>query len=199
MRDAILVSKGSGVKAKNPQSGGYSKQQIDALLGGVVQINSNRGWVSVDAKVRGEKFHLVNTHLEANDNGTIREDQASELAAGPAAQPKTVIVGDLNSDPASADPQSPPAFNNLLAAGFTDIGPQGSTSGHAGSRAYATAGETGALLNDSSNTATESRIDHVLTNSSKIKRKGGCGLIDKFTNGLWLSDHVFVCSTLKIK
>jgi endonuclease/exonuclease/phosphatase family metal-dependent hydrolase len=199
MRDAILVSKGSRVKAKNPQSGGYSAQRINTLLGGVVQINNNRGWVSVDAKVRGKKFHLVNTHLEADDFGTVREDQASELAAGPAAQSKTVIVGDLNSDEASADPQSPPAMQRLLAAGFADIGPQGTTSGHAGSRAYASAGETGALLNDSSNLATDSRIDRILSNSSKIKRSKGCGLIDKFQNGMWLSDHVFACSALKVK
>ena len=198
MKDAILVSKGSGVKAKNPLSGGYAAQRINALLGGLVNINNNRGWTQVRAKVRGEKFYFVNTHLEADDFGTVREDQASELGSMLSGLSKVVLVGDLNSDPRSSDPESPPAINRLIAAGFEKISGTEATSSHAGSRTYASAGETGALLNDSSNTATESNIDHIMTNSSKINKKG-CGLIDKFKNGLWLSDHVFVCAGLKIK
>ena len=198
--DAILARRGNGVNTKKSAVGNYSAQYTASLLGGAVTLPFTRGWAMTKAKVRGKTFRFVNTHLESVDDGTIREDQASELVApgGPADHPKVVLAGDLNSDPASSDPESPPAFNRLAAAGFRSImGPQ-PTSGHAGSRAYANVNETGALLNNPNNLATESRIDHILTNSNKINRKG-CGLIDKFANGLWLSDHVFVCAQLKVK
>ena len=196
MRDAILARKGT--KTRKSRSGGFTAQATLPILGGAVVFNPNRGWVSTNAKVRGKNFRFVNTHLEAFDTGTVREDQASELVAagGPATAKRTVLVGDLNSDPDSADPESPPAFLRLGGAGFRSLTGPAPTSGHGGSRAYASAAETGALITDPGNLATESRIDHILTNSSKIAGKKS-RLLDRFANGLWTSDHAGVMVNLK--
>lgn len=105
MRDAILVRKGGDVKVKNPEMGQF-KNTYDVVLGGVVPISVDRGWVSVDAKVKGgkktksAKFHFVNTHLEAFGDPMIREDQARELFAkgGPLRTNKQLVfLGDINS------------------------------------------------------------------------------------------------------
>lgn len=108
MRDVILVRKRAGmktVKIKNPQMGQF-ENTYDVLLGGVVPISVDRGWVSIDAKARGNKrkrgarLHFVNTHLEAFGDPSIREAQARELYAkgGPLRTKKQlVLVGDINS------------------------------------------------------------------------------------------------------
>ena len=108
MRDAILVRKRGGRKAlkiKNPQMGQF-ENTYDVVLGGVIPISVDRGWVSIDAKVkgnkrkRGAKFHFVNTHLESFGDPTIREAQARELFAegGPLQTKKQLVfVGDINS------------------------------------------------------------------------------------------------------
>ena len=111
MRDAILVKEGSKVKVSNPQMGHFTNR-YSVTLGGVVPVNVDRGWVSVDAKVKakknkkgrtktkGAKFHFVNAHLEAFGDPAIREAQARELfAEGGPLQTKNdlVFVGDINS------------------------------------------------------------------------------------------------------
>jgi endonuclease/exonuclease/phosphatase family metal-dependent hydrolase len=105
MRDAILVRKGSKVKVSNPQMGQF-QNLYQVNLGGALPISVKRGWVSVDAKVkgskkiRGTKFHFVDTHLESFGDPAIREAQARELFAdgGPLVTKKQVIaVGDFNS------------------------------------------------------------------------------------------------------
>ncbi len=105
MRDAILVRKGSGVKATKPDMGHFDNT-YDVVLGGVVPISVDRGWVSVDAKVaqtkktKGAKFHFVNTHLESFGDPMIRESQARELFAkgGPLrTKRQLVMLGDINS------------------------------------------------------------------------------------------------------
>lgn len=194
LRDAILARKGAGVKTKNSQSANFSPGSIATVATATGDaLGFIRGWTSTDARVRGKSFHFVNTHLESVDDLTpggitFREAQARELVAsgGPATAAPTVLVGDLNSDPASGDPLSPPAFNALVAAGFRSLTGLASTSGH------------GELLSDASDTLGESRIDHILTNSPKIKSKGS-GVIDKYSKGLWSSDHAGVFARLNIK
>ena len=117
MRDAIIARKGAGVKTSNPGLGHYSDASTLKIpvFGGATAIPFTRGWASVDANVRGKKFHFVDTHLESESVGTFREDQAAELVAagGPASQPNTVLVGDLNSDP-SIQPGSDPNADEQL-------------------------------------------------------------------------------------
>jgi hypothetical protein len=108
MRDAILVRKGGAEKANNPQTGHFSSLFTPTISG--IQVPVTRGWVSLDASAkRGKgkdvirkKFHFVNSHFEAFDDETqhpsIRAQQAAELASGPASNPKSIILGDFNSD-----------------------------------------------------------------------------------------------------
>jgi hypothetical protein len=194
VRDALIVRKGAGIKLRNTRGQSFSPTNTlsFSLLGGAVTIALQRGWVSTDANVRGMKFHLVNTHLEAENAGTFREDQASELVAGPAAQPNTVLVGDLNSDP-SIPPGSDPdtdedsniAYNRIAAAGFAPLKGSFNTFGHAE-----------ILNNPNDNTFTE-EIDWILTNSPSIRMTKSF-LLNRFANGLWTSDHGGVLSVLAI-
>jgi hypothetical protein len=189
MRDVILARKGAGVKTSNVTGANYSPGSTLALpvFGGAGTVTFTRGYVAADVNVRGKKFHLVNTHLESEDAGTIREDQAAELVAagGPATATPTVLIGDLNSDPNSADPQSPPAFLRLMAAGYRSLAGAALTSGH------------GELLNDFSNVLDGSRIDHILTNSPSIGFTTST-VLDPQGGGLWASDHGGVLSRLTV-
>jgi endonuclease/exonuclease/phosphatase family metal-dependent hydrolase len=198
MRDAIIKRKGAGVGTKNATSANFANKLSLPLFGGAATVNFTRGWTAVDAKVRGKSFRFVNTHLESESNGSIREDQAAELIApgGPATAPTTVLVGDLNSDPTreptnlpNGDGGSKIAIDRLLAAGFGFVTQTGlTTGGH------------GELLSDQGNTLGDGWIDHVLTNNpAKIKRSGNAQVIDTFANGLWNSDHGGVYVKIKGK
>jgi endonuclease/exonuclease/phosphatase family protein len=194
-QDAIIARKGAGVKTSNPASGNYKNQVVLSAFGGASQLSFNRGWTSVDAKVRGKnKVHFVDTHLEDLENGTVREDQASELIApgGPATLPNTVLVGDLNSDP-SIQPgpdlvndaaESNIAINRLTMAGFGFLSQTGPTFGH------------GQILNNPGDNTLTKRIDYVLTNSASIG-SAGTTVLNRFS-GLWQSDHVGVLTSLKV-
>jgi endonuclease/exonuclease/phosphatase family metal-dependent hydrolase len=129
MRDAILVRKGSKVKVSNPHSGVF-ENRYEVLLGGAVPIDVERGWESVEAKVKktkkrkAAKFRFVNTHLEAFGDPSIREAQARELFAdgGPLRTKKQLIfLGDINSGsrkdhigPGYTTPGDEGAYNALV-------------------------------------------------------------------------------------
>jgi endonuclease/exonuclease/phosphatase family metal-dependent hydrolase len=192
MRDAIIKRKGAGVKTRNVKGGNFSSAFQVTVFG--TQLKFTRGWIATDASVRGKKFRLVNTHLESESVGTVREDQASELVAsgGPATAPKTVLVGDLNSDPTreatnlpDGDGGSKLAIDRLFAVGFFPVEPPGFSGGH------------GELLNDLSNTLDNGRIDHILANNPSIRFRSGT-ILDPIGGGLWASDHGGVFSRLKV-
>jgi endonuclease/exonuclease/phosphatase family metal-dependent hydrolase len=194
LRDAIIVRKGAGVKIRNPQSGNYG-HVVQLPLGALGTVPFDRGWTSVQATVRGRSFHFLNTHLEDIETGTIREDQASELIGPgtPGAVNKTVLVGDLNSDPSidpgpdpvNDNPESNIAFNRLAAAGYVPL--QGS---------FNTWGHAEILNNPNDNTFTE-RIDWIMTNSPSITMRSS-RLVNAFAKGLWGSDHGGVLSVLNV-
>jgi hypothetical protein len=182
MRDAIIARKGAGVKTLGTYGGNFGNTFSVSAFG--VPIQFKRGFIVADMSVRGKKFHLVNTHLESEDAGTIREDQALELVnpGGPAAAKKTVLLGDLNSDPDGGNPQ---AYNLLAANGFRSLTGPRLTSGH------------GELLSDLGNVLDNSRIDHILTNNSSITARSFV-VLDPVGGGLWGSDHGGVLSRLAI-
>jgi endonuclease/exonuclease/phosphatase family metal-dependent hydrolase len=77
-----------------------------------------RGWNAVDLELHGARSRVVNTHLEALHEG-IRFTQASELLAGPAANPgPTILIGDFN----SGAPEPTPTYG-LLTGQFSDVWP----------------------------------------------------------------------------
>ena len=110
-----------------------------------VRVNFERGFVGVDAMVGGAPYRFVNTHLETRleSNGPearfIQSAQAAELlgtlsyyATIPGTTPpgqRTIVVGDMNSDPRDSVYPVPPGYPEFLgvppyqqfADGFTDV------------------------------------------------------------------------------
>ena len=207
MRDAILVKK--GVKTSKATSGTFNTL-LRVKVGGVINVDVTRGFAAVDAKVNGRKVHVVDSHLEAFDSaasntgsdgntypkGGIREAQAKQLIApgGPVTSKlPTVLVGDFNSDSPvhgdQVDPGDALAYRALLAGGWSE-------------RAL-TPPPFGCCLqdpnlNDPSTAGITHRVDHIMSNSKKIKFKKG-GLTTTYANGLHSSDHFGIWSRLQVK
>jgi hypothetical protein len=207
MRDAILVKK--GVKTSNASSGTFNTL-LRVKVGGVLNVDVTRGWAAVDAKVNGKKVHVVDSHFEAFDSGSsntgsdgktypkggIREAQAKQLIApgGPAtSKHPTLLIGDFNSDSPvhgdQVDPGDALAYRALLAGGWSE-------------RAF-TPPPFGCCIQDPnlsnpSNAGVTHRVDHIMSNTKKVKFKKG-GLTTTYANGLWSSDHYGVWSQLQIK
>ena len=207
MRDAILVKK--GVKTSNASSGTFGTL-LRVLVGGVLPVDVTRGWAAVDIKANGRKLHVVDSHFEAFDSGSsnqtnkgttvpkggVREAQAKELIApgGPStSKHPTLLIGDFNSDSPvhgdQVDPGDALAFRALLAGGWSE-------------RAI-TPPPFGCCVQDPnltnpSTVGVDHRVDHIMSNSKKVKFKKG-GLTTTYANGLWSSDHFGVWSQLQIK
>lgn len=178
--------KTADLKLSNAQTGAYPTALTLPTVGG--PITAHRGWVSVDVKIRGKRFRLITTHLEAF-SPLVRNPQAAELLAGPANTDLPVVaVGDFNSGPGT----DLGAYNVLLAGGFLDGWP--SANG---------AGLTCCHPNDlhtPSPTLTK-RVDLVLT-------RGGFETVsadvlgeepgDRTPSGLWPSDHAGLVATLRL-
>jgi endonuclease/exonuclease/phosphatase family metal-dependent hydrolase len=206
MRDVILARKGT-VRTSSPKSGTFDTL-LEVRPAGV-SIDVTRGWTSVDAKVGSQKFRFVNTHLEAFDNnaanhtnkgadvgnGEVRQAQASELVkvGGPAVSSLPVILlGDLNSDVKTEVKKGDAlAYRALLNAKFTE---------------RATAKPFGCCLNANvlktsgggKVTDFDHIVDHVMTNSKKVKLLSSTITGRKPVGGYWDSDHAGLFSALKV-
>lgn len=209
MRDVILVRDGGKVKVSNPKSGNFTNR-YSVILGGVVPVDVDRGWVSVDAKVKagkrtkGAKLHFVNAHLEAFGDPKIREAQARELFApgGPLQTKRQLIfVGDINSGgpldnigaPNPGDPDDPLAYNALTADfGLINLGTRQTCCYPDPDLSSATIG--GYRLDHT--------VDHVMV-KPKVKQTDSYVTGDDPSvttpGGLVSSDHGGVVSTLKLK
>ncbi len=205
MRDAILVRKGGAVKVSNPQTGHYQNLYTPSISGITVPVT--RGWVSVDAtattgkgrhKIQ-KKFHFVDTHFESFDDETvhpsIRALQAQELTEGsgpygegPAAAPKTILVGDLNSNDPGVKPGDEQAYDVVTQNGFSE-------------RSTSKPNCCVPSIFTGPASAFDHKVDHIMTNESKKKVK----LIDsvitglKQAHGLYDSDHAGLVSELALK
>lgn len=199
MRDAILVRNGAGVTFKHPKGGHFANLLVETINN--VKITVTRGWVAIDAKVRGShSFRFVDTHLEAFDPASqvpsIRALQASELVApgGPATSSLPVIlVGDLNSDDDTVEPGDQQAYRTLLGAGM---------------RERSTSKPLGCCLNSSllavgaggSIADFNHQVDHVMTRDPKeIKLKASSVTGRQPMRGFWDSDHAGLVSALYFK
>jgi endonuclease/exonuclease/phosphatase family metal-dependent hydrolase len=208
MRDAILVRKGAGIKFKNPTSGTFHTL-LQEKVGGAVTVNVTRGWNAIDVKAHGKSFHFVDTHLEAFDSqgsnttnqgttlgkGDIRAAQATELVGPGGAANSTrpvILLGDMNSDDDTVQPNGDRnAYAALTAGGFSE---------------RSTANPLGCCLNDpflvggpNSIADFDHQVDHVLTNTKKVKFVKGFVDGRAPVNGLYPSDHAALTSVLKIK
>ncbi|MBK8076067.1 MAG: hypothetical protein IPK24_10975 [Kineosporiaceae bacterium] len=100
------------------KSGNYTAQQtFTPPVPGSSPVSFDRGWASIEGSYAGERFRMVNTHLETEDFAAVQEAQTAEFLAGPARSRGAVIAtGDFNS---AADGSTTRSYA-LLTASFRD-------------------------------------------------------------------------------
>jgi endonuclease/exonuclease/phosphatase family metal-dependent hydrolase len=197
MRDVILARVDGGTHVSNPQGGHFEHPLTLSIVGTPIAVT--RGWVAVDARIRGsDPFRFVATHLEAFDpavlHPSIRALQAAELVApgGPVSGDRLVVLaGDFNSDDDTVVPDDQQAYRVLLAAGLAE---------------RTAADELSCCIESSYDLTTGSaaefdhQVDHIMTNAPEQVQ-----LLDSFAtgrtmqHGYWDSDHAGVVSVLRIR
>lgn len=180
------------LKLSNPQAGNFVTNCTfpSAALG---PTTIRRGWVAVDAKIRGKSFRFVSTHLDGDClpfTSAIQQAQAAEILAGPAATDlPVVLVGDLN----SPGDGTGVTYNSVMAAGFVDAATE------AGLADRLTCCQANDLLNAVS--ILDSRIDFVLFRGGFTVLGAdviGDEPVDRTPSGLWPADHAGVVSRLQL-
>jgi endonuclease/exonuclease/phosphatase family metal-dependent hydrolase len=157
------------------------------------EIDFTRGWASVDAQITatGQRFRLINTHLEVLDQD-VQESQARELLAGPVRHTKLPILlaGDFNSD-ANARQTT---YRLLEDAGFRDVWRQLRPTDPG-----PTASQDDDLRNQ--NSKLTFRIDYVLYRGKRLAPRVADRVNeeqdDKTPSGLWPSDHAGVFAGIR--
>ena len=184
------------------------------------QIKIERGFVAVDATIRGEPIRFVDTHFEVRfpnpadlTSRVVQSVQASELLGWLAAYPppagtRLIVVGDINSDP--DDPYPRPASGPFLTPYQQFVSGRDYLDAQI-SQAYndvwtlkkkqkpgLTCCEAGDLLNPKS--IHDRRVDMIfsLDEPDKVKaRTLNTRKKDKTPSGLWPSDHATVVARLR--
>lgn len=198
-RDVILVNDDTpGLSWSNPQSGRYATQQ--AIESPVGPLSFDRGWASIDAKLKGLPFRFVDTHLETEESPLVQQAQADEFLAGPGKGGTIVATGDFNS---ASDGSTTTSYAQLTAPGkFRDawdeeqLGPGSSCCQESNTPPLA----PGALNNSVSTLKT--RIDLILSRGAARSDGDDAELIGdtpfQATPPFWPSDHAGVVSTLHL-
>lgn len=198
-RDVILVNDDTpGLTWSNPQSGRYTAQQsIESPVG---PLSFDRGWASIDAKLKHQPFRFVNTHLETEESPLVQEAQAAEFLAGPGKGGTIVATGDFNS---ASDGSTTTSYAQLTAPGkFRDswdeglLGPGSSCCQESNTPPLA----PGALNNPVSTLRT--RIDLILSRGAARSDGDDAELVGdtpfQAAPPFWPSDHAGVISTLHL-
>ena len=197
-RDVILVNDDTpGLTWSNPQSGRYATQQ--SIPSPVGTLSFDRGWASIDARLKGLPFRFVDTHLETEESPIVQQTQANEFLAGPAKGGTVIATGDFNS---AADGSTTTSYAQLTAPGkFRDswneklLGPGFSCCQESNTPPLA----PGALNNPVSTLRT--RIDLILSRGA-ARSTGNAELIGdtpfQATPPFWPSDHAGVVSELSL-
>jgi endonuclease/exonuclease/phosphatase family metal-dependent hydrolase len=198
-RDVILVNDDTpGLTWSNPQSGRYATQQ--AIESPVGPLSFDRGWASIDAKLKNQPFRFVDTHLETEESPLVQEAQATEFLAGPGKGGTIVVTGDFNS---ASDGSTTTSYAQLTAPGkFRDswneklLGPGSSCCQESNTPPLA----PGALNNPVSTLRT--RIDLILSRGAARSDGDDAELIGdtpfQATPPFWPSDHAGVVSDLSL-
>lgn len=198
-RDVILVNDDTpGLTWSNPQSGRYTAQQ--AIESPVGPLSFDRGWASIDAKLKHQPFRFVDTHLETEESPLVQEAQAAEFLAGPGKGGTIVATGDFNS---ASDGSTTTSYAQLTARGkFRDawdeeqLGPGSSCCQESNTPPLA----PGALNNPVSTLRT--RIDLILSRGAARSDGDDAELVgDTPFQGappFWPSDHAGVVSVLRL-
>jgi endonuclease/exonuclease/phosphatase family metal-dependent hydrolase len=198
-RDVILVNDDTpGLTWSNPQSGRYATQQ--AIESPVGPLSFDRGWASIDAKLKNLPFRFVDTHLETEESPLVQQTQAAEFLAGPGKGGTVVVTGDFNS---ASDGSTTTSYAQLTAPGkFRDswneklLGPGNSCCQESNTPPLA----PGALNNPVSTLRT--RIDLILSRGAARSDGDDAELIGdspfQATPPFWPSDHAGVVSELSL-
>ena len=197
MRDVILARLDAGVHVSQAEGGHFQNLWGAPVLG--AQLPVTRGWVKVDARVRGSgTFRFVSTHLEAFDLRTvhpsIRAQQAGELVApgGPMdvdVDMPAILVGDLNSDDDTVVPDDQQAYRVLLDAGLAERSTGDPLS--CCIESYDLTTGTVAMF--------DHQVDHVMTNSDAVRLVQSFVTGRSMVNDYWDSDHAGVFSRLRLR
>jgi len=112
-RDVILVNDDTpGLTWSNPQSAQFAAQQ--EIVSPVGPLSFDRGWASIDAKLKQLPFRFVNTHLETEESPLVQQEQAAEFLAGPGKGGTVIATGDFNS---ASDGSTTTSYAQLTAPG----------------------------------------------------------------------------------
>jgi endonuclease/exonuclease/phosphatase family metal-dependent hydrolase len=198
-RDVILVNDDTpGLTWGNPQSGRYATQQsIESPVG---PLSFDRGWASIDARLKQLPFRFVTTHLETEESPLVQQAQADEFLAGPGKGGSIIATGDFNS---ASDGSTTTSYAQLTAPGkFRDswneglLGPGSSCCQESNTPPLA----PGALNNPVSTLRT--RIDLILSRGAARSDGDDAELIGdtpfQGTPPFWPSDHAGVVSVLHL-
>jgi endonuclease/exonuclease/phosphatase family metal-dependent hydrolase len=197
-RDVILVNEDTpGLTWSNPQSALYDAQEV--LNSPVGPLSFDRGWASINARLKGQPFKFVNTHLEVEGSPDVQEAQAAEFVNGPAKGGTVIATGDFNS---AADGSTTTSYAQLTAPGKLrdawdedDLGP-GSTCCQADNVPPLA---PGALTNFPPTLGT--RIDLILSRAA-ARATGEAEVIGgtpfQFSAPLYPSDHAGVVADIRL-
>lgn len=191
--DVILVPADATyrqVKVSNVREENIFAAKLPLAIAGQA-ISVVRGWSTVDLQVRGLKFRLANTHLEAFGGDVVRNLQATELAADLAASPLPVVLtGDLNSRPTGCGNTNTVAYATLVdGLGLAESWPVAHPDDPCGGP---TSGQAADLLNDPSEI--DHRIDFVVFDPDAFTATHAEVLGEEEADrtsptGFWPSDH----------
>jgi endonuclease/exonuclease/phosphatase family metal-dependent hydrolase len=196
-RDVILVNDDTpGLTWSNPQSGRYATQEV--VNSPVGSLSFDRGWASIDARLKQQPFRFVTTHLETEEFPAVQQAQAAEFLRGPGKGGTIIATGDFNS---AADGSTTTSYAQVTAPGkFRDawdegrLGPGLSCCQESNTPPLA----PGALNNPVSTLRT--RIDLILGRGAA--KSDGAELIGdspfEATPPLWPSDHAGVVAELRL-
>lgn len=185
-REVVLASN-SAVTVTRVRKGNYAAH-IDVPIPGLpTPFPYQRGWVAVDATKSGKAFTLLSTHLDAFDP-RVQGAQAHELLTLVSSGTPTLLVGDMNSDPADV---AWPAHGILVSSttGFAD------TATEVGAGAPSCCYD--AICSDPSAQLTR-RVDLVL-HSPHFEPRSVALHGTAMANGLWPSDHAGVSAVLGLE
>lgn len=177
-RDVILVR--DGVSFSDAGGGAFDVAlEIDP-------IRIERGYVTATVSYQGRAYRIVNTHLEAADEGpAIRMPQAQQLVDTLAGESQPLILlGDINSPAPNGG-----AYALLAEAGYRDLWPEtggGATCCHAANLR----GDDGLA----------ERIDMIFARNFQVGRVEAVTALDtaaeKTEAGMWPTDHAAVAVCL---
>lgn len=188
-RNAIIVKEKSDMRILDAQNGRYKNNKKYDFHGKT--LVSTRGWSFIDVWFKGNKFRVINTHLEAYSD-EVQVAQVNEIVQGLVNIPFPIIlIGDFNSDAIKMGK----AYKELISAGFEDTWLVG------GIGNGVTCCQDESLLNVYS--MLERRIDLILTKNAcnyKVLESKVLGdkVQDKTCLAQWPSDHAAVITNFRL-